>query len=268
MDMPSGRITSREAISDWHTVRHYATTLVIVALLFGCSSGAEHSDSRAAHVAGSGFSAEQCLAGGKIQQAATMSRSDTAYVIQPGDQLTIDFYLNPEFNDEVTVRPDGRITLKVVGDVPAAGHTPTQLADALDKAYLTELRSPDAAVHVRNMPSRLVYVQGQVSKPGSFALEPGMTALQAISEAGGLADTASDTAILIRRDACGQAYGTKVDLASAQDDPAKDEDLALMPHDILVVPRSTIANVDLFVKQYITGVLPIPPYVSFPGPAL
>jgi len=203
------------------------------------------------------------MAGAEIHAAANPDRD--GYIIQPGDQLAIDFYLNPEFNDEVTVRPDGRIALRLVGDVKAAGLSPAQLATELDKAYLTELRSPDAAVHVKNMPSRLVFVQGQVTKPGAFPIDQGMTAIQAVSEAGGVTEQAGSTAVLIRRDACGQPRGTKVNLSKASD---AGEDVALMSRDIIVVPRSGIANADLFVKQYIQGLLPIPPYFAFAGPAM
>jgi polysaccharide export outer membrane protein len=158
--------------------------------------------------------------------------------------------------------------MRVIGDLKAWGLTPAQLAQELDKAYLSELRSPDAVVHVKNMPSRLVYVQGQVTKPGSFPLEPGMTAVQAISDAGGLTDEAANEAVLIRRDYCGQPSGIPVNLAKAMSSPEAKKDIGLMPRDVIVVPRSTIANVDLFVKQYVTGLMPVPPYLSIAGPAL
>jgi polysaccharide export outer membrane protein len=203
------------------------------------------------------------MAGSEIQQAANR-RDDVGYSIQPGDVLSVDFYLNPEFNDEPTVRPDGKVTMRLIGDIQAAGLTPSQFAARLDRAYLSELRSPDAAVHVKSTPSRLVFVQGQVTKPGSFALEPGMTALQAVGEAGGVTPEAADKAVLIRRDICGQPRGMKIDISDAQGKLGKGEDVALMPRDVLVVPRSKIANVDLFVKQYLQGLMPIPPYLSLP----
>jgi hypothetical protein len=72
--------------------------------------------------------------------------------------------------------------------------------------------------------------------------------------------------VLIRRDACGRADGSKLELAAATSKPEGGEDPMLMPHDTLVVPRSSISNVDLFVKQYIRDVLPVQPYVSMtPG---
>ncbi len=223
--------------------------------LSACSAGgtdAARGDVAPARLGSRKLSPEQCAAGGQIQQAA-LRPDDQNYVIQPGDVLSVDFYLNPEFNDEVTVRPDGKATLRLIGDIQAAGLTPSQFASKLDQAYLSELRSPDAAVHVKNSPNRLVFVQGQVAKPGSFALEPGMTA------------EAARDAVLIRRDVCGQPHGIKVDISNAEGKPGKGEDVALMPRDILVVPRSRIANIDLFVKQYMQDLLPIPPYLSIPA---
>jgi protein involved in polysaccharide export with SLBB domain len=201
------------------------------------------------------------VANAEVERAAS---ADDSYVIQSGDQLAIDFYLSPEFNDQVGVRPDGLITLRMIGDLKAAGLTPTALGNEIDHGYLKELKSPDAVVHVKNTPSRQVYVQGQVTKPGAFPLDPGMTTLQAISQAGGLTKEANDMAILIRRDACGTPHGIKVNLAVATEHPEGNDDAALMPHDILVVPRSTIANMDMFVEQYIRNLLPVQPYIGLP----
>jgi protein involved in polysaccharide export with SLBB domain len=243
--------------------------MIMTILLVGCSGQANRSDEEVAKSAKTThLSPEQCNTGAQIDQAAAMVGPDGSYLIQAGDELSVEFYLSPEFNDQVTVRPDGEITLRVVGDVKAAGLTPAQLATYLDHAYLSELRSPDAVVHVKSMPSRLVYVEGQVNKPGSFPLDNGMTVVQAVSDAGGLTDQAGKNAVLIRRDMCGQPAGMKVNLATAMQHPERGEDVALMSRDVIVVPRSGIANLDLVVQQYIRGLLPIEPYLSFPGPAL
>ena len=208
---------------------------------------------------------ELCMANGGGFEAASFDGG--GYRIQPGDQLAVDFYLNSEFNDNVTVQPDGRIVLRLVGPLTASGLTPGQLSTTINQAYAKELKNPSATVHVQNMPSRQVFVQGQVNHPGGFALQPGMTALQAIASAGGHTDEASMAdVVLIRRDACGRADGSKLDLASATDTPDKGEDVMLMPRDTLVVPRSKIANVDLFVKQYIRDLLPVQPYITPPIP--
>ena len=250
-------------------VRVAATVIAVslAAVVCACSSEsneAERGDVAPIRLSDHKVAPEQCIAGAEIQQAANHPE-DPSYLIQPGDVLSVDFYLNPEFNDEPIVRPDGKVTMRLIGDIQAAGLTPGQFAASLDKAYLTELRAPDAAVHVKSTPSRSVFVQGQVTKPGAFALEPGMTALQAVSEAGGVTPEAADKAVLIRRDICGQPHGMNIDISDAQGNlTGNSEDVALMPRDILVVPRSTIANVDLFVKHYMQDLMPIPPYLALP----
>jgi len=229
--------------------------------LAGCSASSSNGETTRAALAPSTLTPEQCAAGAMIQAA---SETDSTYLIQPGDQLGIEFYLNPDFNDDIVVRPDGMITLRLIGDIPAAGLTPARLSQQLDKDYLHELREPNAAVHVKNMPSRQVYVAGEVGKPGAVALNPGMTALQAIASTGGLTPESGDTEVLIRRDFCGSPQRTDIDLKAAMKSPAQGEDIALLPRDILVIPRSGIANVDLWVDQHIRKLIPVKPYIPIP----
>ncbi len=82
--------------------------LVMIAL-FGCSNRAAESDTKMAGAPVGHLSPEQCAARAEIHQAATESDANRAYVIQPGDKLALDLYLNPEFNDDVTLRPDSKV---------------------------------------------------------------------------------------------------------------------------------------------------------------
>ncbi len=235
--------------------------VLAAALLAGCASTAERGDV----MSGAAQGKDVCSPAAML---AAQEAEKGNYVIRPGDELQLDFYLNPEFNRSVTVRRDGDVSLDLVGTLPAAGLTPEQFAAKLNQAYLRELRNPGAAVHVRNSPTWRVYVQGQVMHAGAFPLQPGETALEAIAEAGGVNENAgANSTVLIRRDACGNPHGMKIDLRAA-DNGKKVDDVALMPADVLVVPRSPIANVDLFVKQYIQGLMPFPPYLALPVPAL
>jgi protein involved in polysaccharide export with SLBB domain len=229
----------------------------------GCAAGAHSNSDYGSRPVAQTFSPQQCIANAEIQAAAD---TDGSYQIQPGDQLDVSFYLSPEFNDSVTVRPDGKITLRLIGAIQAAGDTPTRLAEQIDKDYESELRAPQATVRVKSMPNRVVYVEGQVSKPGAIALAPGMTALQAIADAGGLTSEANDTAVLVRRDVCGTPQKIDIALNTAMNDPASDADMGLMPRDILLVPRSGIADLNLFVQQYITKMIPVSPYMPLPVP--
>jgi polysaccharide biosynthesis/export protein len=186
------------------------------------------------------------------------------YIIQSGDQLSVSFYLSPEFDQkEITVRPDGNISLRLVGDIQAGGRTPEELASMLDKAYSSELRFPEASVLVTSMPGRVVYVAGQVTKPGEFPMHPGMTVSQAVSAAGGLTPEAGPANVIVaRRDACGNIDETPINLKPLTSGKPGADDLALLPADVVYVPRSGIANADLAVKQYVRDLLPIEPYLS------
>jgi protein involved in polysaccharide export with SLBB domain len=235
--------------------------VILSAALSACSSSAMRGDVSGARQARLG--AEPCVA--ETSALAEFKPDERNYKIQTGDQLSLDFYLSPEFNDEVTVAPDGNITLRLVGQVRASGLTPAQLAKDIDWAYSSELRSPDVVVHVKNMPARQVYVEGQVAHPGAFPLQPGMTALQAVAEAGGMTeDAGDDSAVLIRRDACGAAQGTRINLADAAQHPGDGEDVELMAYDVLVVPRSRIADIDLWMDHYVRRLMPMQQYMSMP----
>src|SRR5579859_4033325 len=124
-----------------------AAALVGASFICGCAANREHGDFKSA-TDDAALSPEQCANGAAIRSAAQSGADEHSYIIQPGDELAVDFYLNPEFNDQVVVGPDGKIILRLIGAVQAAGATPPQLAQEIDQKYLAELRSPDAAVHV------------------------------------------------------------------------------------------------------------------------
>jgi len=198
------------------------------------------------------------------QAAAPAADQSSTYRIRPGDQLKVSFYLSPEFDQDVTVRPDGKISMPVMGDVKASDLTPVQLEAHLDQGFSRELLAPRATVRVQNSPGQVVYVQGEVAHPGAVHLEPDMTALQAISATGGMTDSAGpDKVILIRRDACGRPQGMRLNLGKVLNQSNNDEDAGLMPTDILIVPKSNVANANLIIKQYVRDMLPIQLYPAF-----
>lgn len=224
-----------------------------------CASTASNGDIKSAAAAPS---SKLCLSA--LPSISDQSGDQSHYIIQPGDQLSISFYLSPEFDQkEITVRPDGIISLKLVGDLQAGGRTTDELASMLDKAYSTELRFPEASVLVTSMPGRVIYVAGQVTKPGEFPMHPGMTAAQAISAAGGLTPEAGPANVVVaRRDACGNIDETPINLKALDRGKPGSDDMALLPADVVYVPRSGIANADLAIKQYVRDLLPIEPYLS------
>lgn len=180
------------------------------------------------------------------------------YVLQVGDELAIKFYTNPELNEDVKIRPDGMISLQLIDDVQAAGRSPADLDAELSRRYTGELADPQISVIVRTAAGHRMYVDGEVNKPGVVDVVGGMTLYQAIQVAGGLLDTAHrKQIILIRKGPDGQSVGRSIDVRGIQRGSRPGDDIPVRPLDIVYVPKSKIATVDLFVKQYIRDALPI-----------
>jgi len=178
------------------------------------------------------------------------------YVIQPGDQLDIKFFYNPELNENVTVRPDGVISLQLVDEVHAAGLTPAQLDDLLTQKYSHELKKPMVTVIMRSFTMQRVYVGGEVNRQGFVNLTAGMTPLQAVLEAGGLKETADpEAAIVIRKGPDRQPVPVRVDLKTAAYGGSGEAGTSLQAQDVVYVPKSAIAEANKFVKQYIEDLL-------------
>jgi polysaccharide biosynthesis/export protein len=185
------------------------------------------------------------------------------YLIQVADHLAVKFYQNPDLNEEVIVRPDGKISLQLIGDVQAAGIEPAVLAANIENGYRSELSVPRVSVLVRELGGR-VYVGGEVGKPGVVPLTANLTLVQAVQEAGGFLETAHlSQVVLIRRDANGQPVGYALDVRPVIGGIEPAEDIPLQPFDVAYVPRSKIADVNLWVKQYIKDNLPIQPGLGF-----
>jgi protein involved in polysaccharide export with SLBB domain len=135
--------------------------------------------------------------------------------------------------------------------------TLAMLTKQLTERYAADLNQPQVTVIVREFGMQRVFVDGEVGSPGIVPILGQMTALQAISQAGGMKDTARSTeVIVIRRGAADTPVAFQVDLKKARDGSNLAQDVHLEPLDIIYVPRSRIANVNLFVDQYIRKVLP------------
>ena len=183
----------------------------------------------------------------------------TPYRVQVGDELQVRFLLNPELNEEVAVRPDGKISTTVAEDVPAAGRTIAEINAELRRRYKTELLNPRLNVVVKSFSPTRVYVSGEVAAPGEYVtVGPSLTLSQAIARAGGLKNSASASRIfLIRR-----GPGDKpVELATRYDDVITGRDpradVRLAPYDVVYVPRSGIAQTALYWIEFVQQFVPI-----------
>lgn len=177
------------------------------------------------------------------------------YWIVPGDELTLNFgpteYGTTDKLKVLKVRPDGRISVYPVGDVVAAGRSPRELEAVLRDLLSAELKNPRVTVEVSSVAGNLVHVMGRVKEPGSFPVTPFMTVMQAVAQAGGFEDDAArNSVVLIRRNGARTVGVQVVKFSSAMRRGDFTADPMLARFDIVIVPRSTIGNLNVFVRQF------------------
>ena len=189
---------------------------------------------------------------------STWGQGEPAYRMYPGDVLDVAFPSAPELNREVTVQPDGRVSLPLVAPVMAADLSTPDLQAALAQAYGAILVRPEVDVAVRTATPLRIFVGGEVSKPGVYDMPGDIDALQAVTMAGGFLETAKRRdVIVIRRGPGGRPMMKVVDLRAATFDPAHADAVALCRFDVVYVPKTEIANADIFVAQYIRDLVPV-----------
>jgi polysaccharide export outer membrane protein len=172
------------------------------------------------------------------QQAAT---PDYEYLIGPGDTMEVFVWGNPDLSTNVVVKPDGKITTRLVENIEASGKTASQLARDIEKAYGQYVKSAVVSVIVNNfvgVPFQQVRVVGEAQQPLKVPYRKHMTVLDAMIEVGGLTDFASgNRAVLIRN-----FEGTREVLELRLDDLLKDGDISanipMYPGDIVIIPES------------------------------
>jgi len=167
-------------------------------------------------------------------QGATVAAGET-YVIGASDVLVITVWKQPTLSGSLLVRPDGMISLPLLGDVKAAGTTPLQLADEITGKLKKFFQDPTVSVVLSQVNSKKVFLLGEVQKRGPVDLTSGMTVLQAISSAGGLTDYANTKKIYILRAEAGAQQKIPVHYKQALKGEGQ-FNLALQAGDTIVVP--------------------------------
>jgi protein involved in polysaccharide export with SLBB domain len=178
------------------------------------------------------------------------------YRINPGDSLRIEHQFNEELNRVVLVRPDGFINLPLIPEVNVADRTIVEAQQFIQSQYAGTVREPKIFVALEG-PSNLVWVGGEVLNPGMFSLADGLTALRAISMAGGPRPSGKMRSVVVLRDlGLPEPQYLLVDLRRTTAELEGWHDLRLRPKDMVFVPRTTIANMNAFVDQYINQLIP------------
>jgi polysaccharide export outer membrane protein len=170
------------------------------------------------------------------------------YRIQPGDVLESHFTADATLNEQAVVAPDGRVSFFYATNIVAGGLTLPQLRDTVAQA--AGITDRTFVVVLRNSVGTRVYVTGEVNTPGEIVVNGQISALQAISRAGGYKMGAqTGKSVLLRRDTSNKPVLYAVNLKFAADGRNPNEDVVLQPYDIIYVPRDRLANVSLVFER-------------------
>ncbi|MCH2394958.1 polysaccharide biosynthesis/export family protein [Oceanibaculum sp.] len=186
------------------------------------------------------------------------------YRLGSGDTVQVSYLFTPNLDQEALVAPDGTITLRLAGRLQAEGQTVEQLNQAVTEASAKWMRQPVTRVAVREARSARIYVGGQVGRAGAIPLDRRIGALEAVLLAGGFTDEArTSEVVLIRRSPDDSPMLRTLDLQDFIQTGGADGAIPLAAGDILYVPRSGIAEVNLWIDQFINKVLPFQRSANF-----
>jgi polysaccharide export outer membrane protein len=190
------------------------------------------------------------------QEAAPAVVADSYYRIQPSDTVVIRYRYTPEYDATVTVRPDGFITLPIVGEVKISGLTVREAHNRVVEQAGQRLREPEITLEIKDFQKPRFVVGGEVGAPGQFELRGRISVLEAIAMAGGFKSSAKHSQVVLFRRYDEERAVTRVinakELARA-DRSAEDPDLR--PGDFLFVPQNRISKMERFVTFSAIGLL-------------
>lgn len=187
------------------------------------------------------------------------AQENLTYTISPEDVLEISVWQHPELDRTVTVRPDGRMSFSLVGDVNASGLTPAELDEVITRKLSKYVQKPEVTVIVidASIRSKQVLILGEVIRPGAYPIGEGITVLEAIAKAGSYTESAALKKVTITRQS--RAKNPKVIKVNLKKVIAKgdtSEDITLEPGDIVYLPKKTSAW-GIFDRYFVRGILPV-----------
>ena len=185
---------------------------------------------------------------GEPQQAQLVTR-DQPYRLQPSDVLELEYEYTPEYNQTVTVGPDGTVTLRLVGTVKVEGLSLDEATSAIKAKASVPLNHPELSLTLKEFVKPHFTIYGEVQKPGVYDMHGGVTVLQAIAMSGGQKETSKQTEVVLLRKVNGDMAEVKViDTKAMSTADGVREDFALKPDDMIFVPKTKLGKVEPYVR--------------------
>jgi len=175
--------------------------------------------------------------------------TEERYRLQPGDVLDVHYRYSPEFNQTVTIQPDGYVSMEIGGDFKIVGLSVEQARQLILRRASERLRDPEATVILKEFQRPYFVVAGEVSQPGKIEMRERVTALQAIMLAGGFKEGAkANQVIVFRKINSDMAEVKTLDLKNIRRTSDLENDLNLLPGDMVFVPRDRITKIERFMR--------------------
>ena len=196
---------------------------------------------------------------------AAWQASDPEYRFFPGDSIDVTVHSAPELSRVALIGPDGRVSLPLLANVMVADRTDHEIANVIADAYARSvLVSPIVEVRRAALGPQNIIVGGEVNSPGLITLNGPVGALEAVMLAGGFQNSAARGKVVVLRRMPGGGLMMRVaDVRNALNGSQNADALQLRRHDIVFVPRSTIAEINVFIEQYVTGIIPLDQAFSY-----
>jgi polysaccharide export outer membrane protein len=173
----------------------------------------------------------------EVKQTSPLTLADDPYTIGPEDVLQINVWHEPEMSGPVPVRPDGKISMPLVGEMEVSGLTPLKLQAALTEKLRAFISNPEVAVSVQQVKSKNFNILGEVEHPGTYPLAHSVSVLDAIGVAGGFRDFAKVTKIyVLRRTPGGETVRLPFNYKEVIKGDRTDQNVELKPEDTVIVP--------------------------------
>ena len=171
------------------------------------------------------------------------------YTLHPGDTVDLALRFTPEYNQSLTVQPDGYINVNLVGEVKVGGLTLDEAHDMIVQKLSVPLNKPELNLVLKEFQHPYVVVGGDVQTPGKFDLRQDMTAMQAVLLAGGFKPTARDTRIVVYRRIDSNMGEVKVlNLHKIQNNNDLERDMPLQAGDMILVPQNRLATFSRYME--------------------
>jgi polysaccharide export outer membrane protein len=169
------------------------------------------------------------------EQADSTVAAPNEYRIGISDKLRVSVWREEDVSLPVIVRPDGKITVPLVGDVLAAGRTATDITQEIAQALKKYIKEPIVTVIVEEINSNTIYVIGEVNRQGAIELQQRTRFLQAIAMAGGLTEFADKSRVVLLREENGREVVRELDFKKLIRGEAPEENVYLRPGDTIIV---------------------------------